>query len=74
MKTEIIEQESQTEWKFPCLGKSKTSGIVVLFTSYGEGTVLMKFEGNADEGEYINDWAMDSFYPITEPITIKFIP
>ena len=41
MKTEIIEQESQKEWKFPCLGKHNTTELVILFTSKGIGTVLI---------------------------------
>ena len=71
MKTEIIEQEYQTEWKFPCL--AKRDGLVVLFTSERKGTVLIPNEP-WDVGGYSDSWTMTSFTPITEPTTIKFIP
>lgn len=74
MKTEIIEQEQQTEWKFPCLGKHRVGELVILFTGNGEGTILIPLDGKTDVGYYSNGWAIDSFTPITEPTTIKFIP
>ena len=74
MKTEIIEQEYQTEWKFPCLGKHIVGELVVLFTGTGEGTILIQNNGHIGLGYYSEDWSMELFTPITEPTTIKFIP
>lgn len=67
MKTEIINQEQETEWNFPCLGKT-SGGMVVLFTHPRKGLVLIGTK------IYAEDWNMDCFTPITEPTTIKFIP
>ena len=74
MKTEIIEQEYQTEWKFPCLGKHRVGELVVLFTGHGEGTILITNDGFHDLGDFSDSWRMEIFTPITEPTTIKFIP
>ena len=73
MKTEIIEQEYQTEWKFPCLGKSEVDELVVLFTSERNGTVLIPNKV-WNVGCFSDTWLIEAFTPITEPTTIKFIP
>lgn len=72
MKTEIINKETQTEWKFPCLGKHVHSELVVLFRSNGMGTVLMHATSNDEIGKNYVDWVMKSFTPLTGEVTIKF--
>lgn len=75
MKTKIIKQEEpKTEWKFPCLGRVKDTTLVVLFTDFRKGTVIIPSEKHPDYGWVSTDWNMDNFTPITEPTTIKFIP
>lgn len=74
MKTEIInqEQEVQTEWDFPCLGKS-SSGMIVLFSAKGEGTLLLS-DSYCIIGSYSVMWYMNLFKPLKGETTIKFIP
>jgi len=42
MKVEVLEKKGlkQTETKFPCIMKSPTTGLVVLFTKMGEGIIV----------------------------------
>lgn len=71
MKTEIINQEVQTGWDFPCLGKSKYTELVVFFTSNKTGIVLIP-DIICPIGEYSDSWAMDLFKPLKGETTIKF--
>lgn len=57
-------------WKFPCLGKSKRYGQIVLFSSdglnedYGEGMVIKR--GATDEydvGDWRDNWEINDFKP-----------
>lgn len=43
--TAKIEQETKKEISFPCLMRSKTSGLVVLFTAEKSGTALTTSAG-----------------------------
>jgi len=77
MKIEIVKKgqvNQQIDWSEPMIVKCKVTGIILFTTGeHGDKT----FSGIAFENEYVvylTDWVKDSFYPITEPVTIKFIP
>lgn len=62
MKVEVIEKEDSI-WeniKYPCLGKAKTSELIVYFADRGVGVVL---QGNEERypGYYSEYWIMHTF-------------
>lgn len=61
--SKVIEKEKEVkQMEFPCLMQCETEGIVVLFTSLHEGTVLV---GNDDYGVgyTYDDWGDACHYP-----------
>lgn len=80
MKTEIVKTEqtvNEIDWSRSQLVKSKNSSNIVLTNGIHKkdsfcGTVIIK--DTYDVGAFFKDWDKSDFTPITEPITIKFIP
>lgn len=78
MKTEIIEIEpvkkQEIDWSKRMLVKAE-DGTIVATTGKRNG---FDFEGMQMSGNnvfvFLTCWSKPSFTPITEPITIKFIP
>lgn len=81
MKTEIVKIEpvnKEIDWSKRQLLKHKDE-LYVLYTgthtdSCFSGYVIYNNKMNPDFADYLNTFDKDSFTPITEPITIKFIP
>lgn len=81
MKTEIVKTEqtvNEIDWSKPQLVKSKLSPLIVWTDgNHSEesfsGKVLIEDHEDSVGDEY-KSFHKSSFTPITEPITIKFIP
>lgn len=78
MKTEIVktEQVNEIDWSKPMLLKC---GELVVFSLGIDSEMTFKgvvlISGNGFKlGHASNGWPKNQFTPITEPITIKFIP
>ncbi len=64
--TKQVPVEDKNVWKFPCLGESKTTKQIVLFSSNGIGTVIKGTvikRGGYNVGYWGNAWIMDHFTP-----------
>jgi hypothetical protein len=70
MKVEINENKLQGEVKYPCLMKGEQSGVIVLFSSLNEGTVLNLTE-DYELGHHSENWMMDNFAPFSSSITLS---
>jgi len=60
--------------KFPWIGVGVSSGVVVLFTSEREGTVIGKLEGSRDDrsiGQFGNSWSPSSFVALDGSVTLS---
>lgn len=73
-----IEYSKGIDWSIPRLMKSIDNRQVII--TNGEhlsdtftGTVLIK-EDVWQVGHFSKSWVKSNFYPITKPLTIKFIP
>lgn len=81
MKTEIVKTEqtvNEIDWSKRQLLKS-IDGLYVLYTSTHNdncfsGYVVYDNKMNIQFGEYSCTFVKEAFTPITEPVTIKFIP
>lgn len=81
MKTEIVKIEQinqEIDWSKPQLLKAKRTSLIVWTNGFHSeesfsGIVLVRDERNC-VGLYIESWVKSLFTPITEPVTIKFIP
>lgn len=81
MKTEIVSghecSTKKIDWGKVQIVKSIHTGLIVLTNGESKnddfhGTAIsVDVYGNI---EFSRSWAKDSFQPITEPLTIKFIP
>ena len=58
--TMLITKSKKTKMDYPCLGESITTGLVVLFSSKGVGTVVIG-SGVHAIGDYSTIWKMDTF-------------
>lgn len=56
---------------YPNIQKSSVTGVIILFNSYGCGTVLHKGESIHIFGEYSTDWTMESFSPLRGKIILE---
>ena len=82
MKTEIVSGEVEPkgiDWCKPQLVKAEEGLIVATYGGHDKvsfsGTVICTTdESRWKTFEFSRNWAIRSFQPITEPITIKFIP
>lgn len=79
MKTEIVKTEQnnqEIDWSKPQLLKCSEVIVLSIGINIGDtfrGVVLIS--GNGWKlGHVSNEWSKNQFTPITEPITIKFIP
>lgn len=81
MKTEIVKTEqtvNEIDWSKPMLVKAKRTSLIVWTNGFHSeesfsGIVLAIDERNC-VGLYLESWLKSLFTPITEPVTIKFIP
>ena len=84
MKTEIVSGEvnpKEIDWSKVQLVKSDAGKIVLtngdyvtnVFDKTFAGTILVS-DGSYQVGHFSDSWSQPSFQPVTEPLTIKFIP
>jgi hypothetical protein len=62
MKSKMV--SSEKEWIYPCFGKSKSTGMIVLFTEKGKGTVVCRNDASIvfyRLGQYSDTWDMNFF-------------
>lgn len=79
MKTEIIKTEqtvNEIDWSKPQLVKSKITYSLVLTTGMHSTTTFsgIRFGNTENDADYCKELSKENFTPITEPVTIKFIP
>ena len=67
----IVEEKERGGIKFPCLMKSKVSGIIVLFSGDQEGVVLYVDSVRYPIGHHAYDWDMDSFEPFRDRLILE---
>ncbi len=70
MTAYFIDEKEEKKHVYPCIMRSAKSPLVVLFSSYGIGTVV---KGIIEHpiGEYLDGWKMESFALITKPLVLE---
>jgi hypothetical protein len=57
---------------YPYIGKSKKTGMIVLFTAVGAGVVVDKANNHTyHTGQYSTAFSMSCFEPYNEPVTLQ---
>jgi hypothetical protein len=56
---------------YPKIMISNGSDLVVLFTSFRTGIIIISYDKYHQVGEHRTDWFEDSFTDYNEPITLK---
>ena len=62
--------KEQPKVKYPYLGKQEATGLIVLFSTEGTGTVLQT-DKNHSVGEYSGTWAESKFEPFKGVIQLS---
>lgn len=71
MKIEVKQNEAKASPKYPYIGVSKDSGIIILFTGPDSGVCLNKGISKYIEGEYCNNWAESNFEPFNGTVILS---